>query len=260
MNKYFVILFEILEILSHYFMRSRVTFDWVPRFDEKSKDFGVREILPKESIISSSSWSYGPQLDQGREGACVGFAFTHGLLAKPLPIDPEPEIMPATKLAQSIYRNAQKIDEWPGHDYDGTSILAGAKIARRRGYIAEYRWCFTIEDIRDTILNVGPVVAGVLWNRHLSFPMHSGLVHLGSDLGNGHAILIDGYFPNMKFGNVEHEVFRFKNSWGSSYGIGGSAFIKAADLKKLLDAGGEFCVLISKQNNFISKDLSFVVE
>ena len=33
-----------------------------------------------------------------------------------------------------LYHEAQKIDEWPGEDYDGTSVRAGLDILRKRGH------------------------------------------------------------------------------------------------------------------------------
>ena len=33
-----------------------------------------------------------------------------------------------------LYHEAQKVDEWPGEDYDGTSVRAGLDILRKRGH------------------------------------------------------------------------------------------------------------------------------
>jgi hypothetical protein len=62
-------------------------------------------------------------LDQGKEGACVGFAWSHELAAYPVRVEVDDEFA-----RSKIYAEAQKIDEWPGEAYHGTSVLAGAKV------------------------------------------------------------------------------------------------------------------------------------
>lgn len=220
--------------------------DWLAYFDPKSKAYGVRAVLPSKIVVKQKVWPQGRQLDQGKEGACVAFAWTHWLISQPK----APKYQPSTKtgynLAMSIYRAAQKIDEWKNNTR-GTSVLAAAKILQQRKYISQYRWCFSVDDIRDAIIYLGPVVAGVRWNQYLSKPFKNGLANVYGAFSGSHAILIDAYYPKKKFGLKEYEVFRIRNSWGTGYGINGSAYITREDLQKLLDAKGEFCVGITKK-------------
>lgn len=65
-------------------------------------------------------WEY---YDQGSEGACVGFGTTRALVL----------LNRRMYDAWSVYRTAQRIDEWPGEDYDGTSVRAGMDVARDYG-------------------------------------------------------------------------------------------------------------------------------
>lgn len=223
-------------------MTERV-FDWRPKFDSRSKNYSIRSTLkgvhvPKEPV----AWKEGIVLDQGREGACVGFAWTGELLAEPAAPKEQPAFDYANDLAKSFYYSAQKIDEWPGENYSGTSVLAGAKIMQEKGFINEYRWCFNTRDIREAVITEGPVVLGIPWYEGMYSTQQNGLVSVSGKKVGGHAILITGYYPKMRFGKGSYEVFRWRNSWGSDYGINGSGWIKVSDLQKLLEEGGEACV------------------
>lgn len=218
------------------------TLDWSPVFDEKSKDYPVRAILPENISYKAKMWREGTILDQGREGACVGFGWTAELLAEPFSPTEQPTEQQGNKIAQSFYKRAQKIDQWPGEDYDGTSVLAGAKIMKEEGHIGGYRWCFSIEDLRDTIITQGPVVVGVPWSSKMYQTLDNGLVVLGGKKVGGHCLTVTGYHPEMRIDGQKLEVFRWTNSWGEGYGHGGSGYIKYEDLKSLVSERAEMCI------------------
>ena len=227
------------------------TFDWVSQHDPKSRKYAVRSVLKQRNIEKKPTlWQEGIVLDQGSEGACVGFAWTGELLAEPEAPKAQPSFSYANSLALSFYKEAQKIDQWPGENYEGTSVLAGAKIMQQAGFIGEYRWCFGIDDVRDAVISEGPVVIGVPWFDGMYDTRSNGLVKLAGKSTGGHAILITGYHPRMRFGNVTEEVFRWRNSWGTDYGINGSGWIKVKDLSKLLSDNGEACVPMQREVPF----------
>ena len=58
-------------------------FDWAPKFDERSKLYGISEIIPEDIQIKSKLWKEGTVLDQGSEGSCVGFGWLAQLLCQP---------------------------------------------------------------------------------------------------------------------------------------------------------------------------------
>ena len=224
------------------------TFDWVSEHDSKSRKYAMRSVLKQRNIEKKPTlWQEGIVLDQGSEGACVGFAWTGELLAEPEAPKTQPSFSYANSLAVSFYKEAQKIDQWPGESYEGTSVLAGAKIMQQAGFIGEYRWCFGIDDVRDAVISEGPVVVGVPWFNGMYDTLPNGLVKLSGKSTGGHAILITGYHPRMRFGNVTEEVFRWRNSWGTDYGINGSGWIKYKDLAKLLSENGEACVPMQRE-------------
>lgn len=219
---------------------------WVSKHDPKSLDFPVRAVLPTQVEKVPRIWT-PPSfvMDQGTEGACVGFGWTAELVGSPKP-DPYVELPRANQYAFNYYSACQKIDEWEGEDYDGTSVLAGAKVANRRGLIPEYRWSLGIDDLRDSVIQIGGAVIGIPWYSSMYETRESGLVEVDGDLVGGHCIYIYGYHPSMRIPGEDYherfEVFRWRNSWGDSYGKNGSGFIRFEDLRDLLAKWGEAAI------------------
>jgi hypothetical protein len=209
--------------------------DWLPYKDARSRNYPIRELLGATGP-RSYTWGVpggrGQVLDQGREGACVGFAWAAERAARPIP-------RPTTNAdALAIYRAAQVIDEWPGEAYSGTSVLAGAKVARERGWLREYRWAFGLDDALAAISRHGPAVLGIPWYDSMYRPtVNNGRATItvsGSVVG-GHAILARGV-------SVRRRQVMLRNSWSASWGLGGDAWISWDDLGRLLADGGEACV------------------
>lgn len=224
------------------------TLDWHPHYDARSRKYAIRPLLKQRSVENKRKmWEEGVVLDQGSEGACVGFAWTGELLAQPQAPEKQPSFKYGNELARSFYLEAQKIDEWPGENYSGTSVLAGAKIMQQRGFIGEYRWCFNLNDIKESVISEGPVVFGTPWYEGMYQTKPDGRVRVSGKKVGGHAILITGYDPKMRFGNTNLEVFRWRNSWGEDYGVGGSGWIEAKILAKLIEDGAEACVPMQRE-------------
>lgn len=179
-------------------------------------------------------WPSGWWGDQGYTPHCVGYAWSHLLedgptTHRPFAIGKGPVFDPYI-----IYRDAQMVDEWAGNQYDGTSVRAGAKVLQHQGFITNYFWIHSVEDLVRTILDRGPVVAGTWWfeNMYWPHPETAVLSVSGIPVG-GHAYLINGV-------NLDREFFRIKNSWGREWGRRGHAIISFENMQKLF-AGGEFC-------------------
>lgn len=92
--------------------------------------------------------------DQGQEGACVGFGCSRAMsLLNRVRYD-----------GFWLYHEAQRNDDWPGEDYDGTSVRAGLEVLRTMGPmraraqlvssgdgIAEYRWATSVDMVHGAI-------------------------------------------------------------------------------------------------------------
>jgi hypothetical protein len=201
-------------------------------------------ILPP---LRSFTWPNRIVTDQGNEGACVG----HGHMGRSVNA-PVPERVTGpggdervSAVAYQVYRHAQEVDEWPGTDYDGTSVLAGAKIMARDRLYESYWWAFDIDSILLAIAYVGPVVLGIPWLDSMFEPRPSGLLDCSGNIAGGHCIRARGVRLRARLykeGMDPIEVIRLTNSWGRGYGINGDVFIKVDDLADLLRDEGDACV------------------
>jgi hypothetical protein len=203
--------------------------DAQPGKDARSRDYSVRSVIPPDAKPCSRTWACGAYLDQGREGACTGFAVAHELAAEPICVDAD------NHLALSIYREAQKVDRWPGEDYSGSSVLAAMKVATKLGHYSEYRWAFSLDDLILAVCHCGPAVISVNWYKGMSRTNPSGFIAPVGKRTGRHAICVIGYNASMK-------AFQLRNSWGRRWGCHGDCWILEADMGHLLREGGEACI------------------
>lgn len=119
--------------------------------------------------------------DQGREGACVGFATSRA----------------ATLFNRRLYngfvlyQRAKTRDPWPGEDYDGTSVEAGLNTLRLEGAwpvragvttgpvaaegITHFYWARSVDEIRQALGTQEPFARllnswGTAWPREVRVP------------------------------------------------------------------------------------------
>ena len=201
----------------------------LPEFDERSRNYPVRTLLRGEPELSTKIWDLDVWLDQGNEGACVGFSLAHEIAAEPAVGDVDADY------ATMIYREAQKVDQWPGEDYEGTSVLAGAKIVKGLGWFEEYRWGFSTTDVIQSLVNLGPVVLGINWYSGMWDTDSNGYIHPTGELAGGHAIVAVGY-------DHERDAVLLHNSWGPGWGVDGRAWLSTSALSGLLAEYGEACI------------------
>lgn len=210
-------------------MTTPQTLGWKPSYDDRSRNYPLRAVLPSVTPVSKT-WSCNYWLNQQNEGACVGFAWAHELGASPKPqqVD-EPT-------ARSIYLRAQQVDEWPGENYSGTSVLAGAKTCLEMNRLKTYRWGFSLNDLVLALSYRGPVVLGINWYESMFSPdPTTGIVQVSGDIAGGHAILARGVAVSRKY-------IRLRNSWGQDWGKGGDCLVKWSDMERLIGEGAEMCM------------------
>lgn len=134
----------------------------------------------------------------------------------------------------SLYKECKKVDGIP--EEDGTFIRTALKILQKVGIpfekrfykIASYARITTIDEIRFALASSGPVVAGVpVYDSWESPHERINLPEGNEQPRGGHAILLTGYDDNRR-------VFYVKNSWDSSWGMGGRIHLSYDYIDKLL--------------------------
>ena len=228
------------------------SFDRLIRFDQRSRDYPAT-LGFERAPLRSYSWNFDPALylDQGPDGACVGFAWAHALAARPV------ELLLDAAFAETIYKQAQLVDEYPGEAYSGTSVLAGAKtvaalLEEDLAYqMLSYRWAFGIEDCIRVLGYKGPCVLGVGWLADMMDVDENGFIHASGSLQGNHAVLARGVkvvwrdpegerdFANL---DVERSYVTIRNSWGQLWGLDGDCRVSVLDLSTLLEQDGECCI------------------
>ncbi len=173
-------------------------------------------------------WDRGETLDQGSEGACVGAGWVSWYNCKPKGFyRPQPN-----DYLFDVYHRAQHLDEWPGNDYSGTSVRAGAKVMQERGYLSEYLWATTGDQIRAWIRAYGPVVIGNRWLHSMDDPdPRDGMLTVDPSSGTrgGHCTCLYGVGAN--------DDVLGANSWGDEWGKEGGFQISKVGLETLISLG-----------------------
>ena len=206
----------------------------IPEFDNRSRGFPIRALLGAPRPPRSYTWNCYAQLDQDGVGACVGFSWAAELAARPVIIKNV-----TNAIGMSIYKRAQQLDEWPGEDYEGSSVLGGAKAVSEYGFLDEYRWGFSLSDALEAISYHGPAVLGINWYSGMFSPGPAGIIKPTGAIAGGHAILANGI-------SAKKQLVRLHNSWGTDWGINGDAFLSFEDLGTLLKEEGECCIPVRR--------------
>jgi hypothetical protein len=212
---------------------------WASRHDARSLAFGVRDHLGA-APLQDVTLPIGPVLDQGQEGECVGCGVVDATnvlrrltgRADMLKVD----------AAAALYHRAQQIDDVPGENYAGTSVLAGMRAGVEAGYFTSYLWAFGTRDIASALAHGRPVVVGVPWPSGMYDTGPGGLVQVGGDdRGEGHCLTVFSLRMTGPQGQPG-PWFGWLNSWGKSYGADGVGWVHHRDLAGLLHGFGEAAV------------------
>lgn len=163
------------------------------------------------------------QLDQGSTGHCVGFGWAGWSDAEPI------ENTYGNSDGHSIYYECKVIEGDPGNE-DGAYVRDGAKAMLSRKRLSTYAFANTVDDVVSWLRVHGPLVIGTDWTDDMFDPDSNGFVKPTGQVAGGHCYLLYG---------IKGTSLKFKNSWGDSWGIGGSFYMDVADFKVLMQSYGE---------------------
>lgn len=207
--------------------------DRLVEYDERSKAFPIRALVD-DKPRRSYTWKVGVSLDQGNEGACVGFGWAHELAARP-----KVHAGMTNAIALQLYHEAQTLDQWPGENYEGTSVIAGAKAVQAHGWMGEYRWAFGENDLALAVGYTGPVVLGGLWKTGMDNLVADSAGRLWASVSGtvrgGHCFITHGY-------SVPLNAYKCWNSWGPP----SEFYISKDDMAIFLADQGEACVPVQR--------------
>lgn len=240
--------------------------DRLYELDWRSLDYPLSSALELSRPYSTYyprgyTWAIDQTLDQGRDGACVGFAYAHDLIARPQVLeDVDGDPVDNLFAKERLYWDFQRVDQWAGGAYpgaspvyEGTSVLAGAKVMKREGFYDSYYWGLSLEHMAIGVGYDGPCIFGTNWHEGMFQPNENGfIVPTGAVMG-GHAVLIYSVSIEWKtwvdietsrnWENVDlrESYFKVKNSWGENWGEQGTCKISFLAVDMLLNNRGDAC-------------------
>lgn len=221
--------------------------------DERDRKFGMRLLLdplretyfPRGLAEGTRHYRPGKVLDQGRTGTCVAHGWTSKMHAAPimqqLPVSP-----------YDLYRKIVQVDEWFDNDSEatapdaglqsGTSVRAGAKVLQAMGYLQNYLWAESVEDVRAWHLaGFGGCVIGVNWTAAMFQTDLDGFVNYTGSIQGGHCVVTTGWNDKVRHNGKLGRALRCQNSWSVQFGEKGRFWISEGDLAKLMQDAGEVC-------------------
>lgn len=196
------------------------------RADPRNADypFTIGEDIPPVTRV----WDCPVTLDQGKEGACVGYASAHFYGS-------EDRIQTiSNRIARTHYKGAQMHDEWLGENYEGTSVNGLMAYLRAEELVGKYRWVFDLETLKHTLSYYGPVIVGCEWREECNYPDKLGFINFDGPSQGGHATCWRGI-------NMEEGYFLIQQSWGPKHGINGVVKMRFKDAAELLRTRPQIC-------------------
>jgi hypothetical protein len=208
--------------------------------DVRDHKFGIRRPAKIPGVTTRMHFARGVW-DQGFSSRCVEYSSLKYLEAGPVRNIKNVPFKPGGGGEFDFYHQCQLVDEWPGTNYDGTSVRAAMKVLQEHGFIGEYRWAWDVGTIVNFLLSTGPMVFGTLWTDSMFDVTTKGFIDVQAKpegIG-GHAYLGVGANTTLKCPDGTKGAIRILNSWGAGWGQDGRAWLPLSQLDILMKEDGE---------------------
>lgn len=194
---------------------------------------GAAPEYPTEELGNSKNmlkqYVRGPVIDQGSEGACVGFSATNFLRGGPKLSHRYKSTAELNQIARAYYQEFQRNDEWPGTDYSGTSVSAACKVLARDGLIEGGAMTHDLAVQDKFLVNESSLMLASDWFEGMYRTDANGFIRPTGRKVGGHAY--------WQFGLSKWLTKYIFNSWSKSFGFNGVGYISRADQEWLRDHG-----------------------
>lgn len=202
--------------------------------DERSRAFAFA--APEPRPIVDVAWRRRvPAYDQGNLGSCTANALCGALSTRP-----HRHAFRSQRNIVRVYSEATTLDPWEGSyppDDTGSSGLAVAKVALRKGWISRYEHIFSFDALLQALM-VGTLIEGTIWGHDGFHPEPDGRVHFTGGLAGGHEYQTFGV-------DVQNRRLWHWQSWGTRWGVAGGRFYTTwDDQRDALAQDGDATVLV----------------
>ena len=208
--------------------------------DSRSAAYAIAG-APASTLVSKRWARRVPVFDQGNVSSCTGNAAAgwlgtddatrQGLTTwQGQPVD--------ERLAVALYSDATSVDDYPGAyppDDTGSDGLSVAKALQAAGQCSGYQHAFSLQAALTALSTLGPVMFGTEWLQGMFDPDPDGRLRLTGAVAGGHEYLVDEI-------DVDRQRVWLTNSWGTSWGMEGRAYLTWADATRLLGQQGDVTV------------------
>lgn len=228
--------------------------DWRPRFDPRSLTYKIAVKAPPAIVDRPGRtrlWTRKAWLDQGREGACTGFGLAHCISSTPRSTEMTNE------MGHEFYIRARIDDEYPGENYEGSSVLGAMRAGQHYGYVREFWWATTLREMVVGLTNYGSFEAGLNWHTNQFYPDADGFITPDGNVEGGHALEVRGqhlfWLPKgtrldrrgpdwWSFVDQTQSYFTMSQSWGRDHGLNGDVRMRFIHMEQLRQEQGEFAL------------------
>lgn len=215
-------------------------------FDTRNLAYRVNSVASNVDVVRKIWPAAKVALDQKNTGYCFGFAWASVLTCTNMG-DRDVTKTQGFKFGSALYHETVRRLNSGIKTHSG--ITAIGDWAKEFGYIEEYRWATTMDELRDGVITLGPAAMAVPWgSENMAFGSDNRLAvkrRLSSWVASsGHALCIRGYDPKKSLKKVENvkaytgPAFMLRNSWGPKWAQHGDCWISQPDLEYLMTVNG----------------------